>query len=281
MATSFFPCSRCGHQTTAETRFCPSCGTAMARATPPPEASGFSATARGGAVPPPPSFNATQLCAQCGTEFGVSARFCPNCGAVAGASASRPGPGPGPAPTPRANEYAAPPHAPQPAAQPPSGAPFLCARCGSQISPGTNFCPRCGNSATVVSAVTDRTAYAGFWVRFVADMIDSVIAAGIFLLFLWVPIANIFISFTVICLYGALLESSEQQATLGKRAMGLKVTDLEGRRITFGKALGRWLLKEAFSITVLLWLTFLAIVFSEKRQGVHDMIAGTLVWKTR
>ena len=112
-------------------------------------------------------------------------------------------------------------------------------------------------------------------------MIDSVIAAGIFLLFLWVPIANIFISFTVICLYGALLESSEQQATLGKRAMGLKVTDLEGRRITFGKALGRWLLKEAFSITVLLWLTFLAIVFSEKRQGVHDMIAGTLVWKTR
>ena len=277
MATSFFPCSRCGHQTTAETRFCPSCGTAMARATPPPEATGSYTTARGGAVPPPPSFNATQLCAQCGTEFGVSARFCPNCGAVAGASASRPAP----APTPRANEYAVPPHAPQPAAQPPSGAPFLCARCGSQISPGTNFCPRCGNSAVAVSAVANRTAYAGFWVRFVADMIDSAIAAGIFLLFLWVPIANIFISFAVICLYGALSESSAHQATLGKRAMGLKVTDLEGRRITFGKGLGRWLLKEVFSLTVLLWLTFLAIVFSEKRQGVHDMIAGTLVWKTR
>jgi uncharacterized RDD family membrane protein YckC len=174
-----------------------------------------------------------------------------------------------------------PPHAPEPAALPPSGAPFLCARCGSQISPGTNFCPRCGNSAVAVSAATNRTAYAGFWVRLVADVIDSAIAFGIFLLFLWVPVANIFISFAVMCLYGALSESSEHQATLGKRAMGLKVTDLEGRRITFGKGLGRWLLKEVFSITVLLWLTFLAIVFSEKRQGVHDMVVGTLVWKTR
>ena len=117
--------------------------------------------------------------------------------------------------------------------------------------------------------------------RFAADLIDSVILIPPIALFIWLPIADIFISFTIICLYGALSESSVHQATWGKRAMGLKVTDLEGKRITFGKALGRWFLKEVFSFVPLLWFTFLAIAFSDKRQGVHDMGAGTLVWKTR
>jgi len=109
---------------------------------------------------------------------------------------------------------------------------------------------------------------------------SHVIGGVIFLLFVWLPIANIAISFAVMCLYGALTESSEHQASLGKRAMGLKVTDLEGKRISFGQALGRSFLKEFFSISVLGWLTFLAILFTKKKQGVHDLMAGTLVWKT-
>jgi len=109
---------------------------------------------------------------------------------------------------------------------------------------------------------------------------SHVIGGVIFLLFVWLPIANIAISFAVMCLYGALTESSEHQASLGKRAMGLKVTDLEGKRISFGQALGRSFLKEFFSISVLGWLTFLAILFTKKKQGVHDLMASTLVWKT-
>src|SRR6185437_11313278 len=88
------------------------------------------------------------------------------------------------------------------------------------------------------------------------------------------------------CLYGALTESSEHQASLGKRAMGLKVTDLEGKRISFGQALGRSFLKEFFSISVLGWLTFLAILFTKKKQGGHarvedELVAGNLQFRFR
>lgn len=266
MATTFFPCGQCGQQASADARFCPSCGTAMARPAPQPQAA--AAPPNAGGVPPP--FSATRLCGQCGTEFGTSARFCPHCGTPATTTPSSGRTVAGGA------SYAAAGPAPQQ-----SVGPFLCARCGTQITAGTNFCPRCGNSSTTgATAAIDSNAYAGFGVRLVADLIDGVIGGVIFLLFVWLPIANIAISFAVMCLYGALTESSEHQASLGKRAMGLKVTDLEGKRISFGQALGRWFLKEFFSISVLGWLTFLAILFTKKKQGVHDLMASTLVWKT-
>jgi uncharacterized RDD family membrane protein YckC len=183
---------------------------------------------------------------------------------------------------PGAASYGVAPHASAAAAPPLSTAPFVCARCDAQISPGTNFCPRCGNNAAGgVAAAANSNAYAGFGVRLVADLLDSIIGAVIFLLFVWLPIANIVISFAVMCLYGALTESSEHQASLGKRAMGLKVTDLEGKRISFGQGLGRWFLKSLFGVSLVGWLTFLAILFTNKKQGVHDLMAGTLVWKTR
>ena len=76
-------------------------------------------------------------------------------------------------------------------------------------------------------------------------------------------------------LYYALLESSAWQATLGKKALGLEVTDMQGARISFGRATGRFFAKIISSI--ILCIGFIMIGFTEKKQGLHDMIAGTLV----
>jgi len=76
-------------------------------------------------------------------------------------------------------------------------------------------------------------------------------------------------------LYFALMESSVRQATVGKRTMGLIVTDLSGRRISFGKATCRFLGR--FFAWFPAGFGYLTLIFSEKRQGIHDMLAGTLV----
>lgn len=76
-------------------------------------------------------------------------------------------------------------------------------------------------------------------------------------------------------LYHTLMESSRYQATLGKLAMGSIVTDLNGQRISFGRANGRffgkWVSGAIFNIG------FLMAAFTEKKQALHDILASTLV----
>src|SRR6267142_2119174 len=74
--------------------------------------------------------------------------------------------------------------------------------------------------------------------------------------------------------YFALLESSPWQGTLGKIALDIKVTDLDGNRISFGRATGRYFLK---SMSVALMMFGYLISFSDKRQAWHDYMARTLV----
>jgi uncharacterized RDD family membrane protein YckC len=80
-------------------------------------------------------------------------------------------------------------------------------------------------------------------------------------------------------LYFALMESSSKEGTLGKMAVGLHVTDLEGRRITFGRATGRFFSKMLSGI--ILGIGYIMAGFTEKKQGLHDMVAGTLVLSRR
>jgi len=75
--------------------------------------------------------------------------------------------------------------------------------------------------------------------------------------------------------YYAAMESSPKQATLGKLALSMKVTSLQGERISFGKATGRYFGKILSALILL--IGFLMIAFTEKKQGLHDMLAGTLV----
>jgi uncharacterized RDD family membrane protein YckC len=78
-------------------------------------------------------------------------------------------------------------------------------------------------------------------------------------------------------LYFAKMESSEKQATIGKKAMGIYVTDVNGQRLTFGRATGRFFAK-IISSMVPLYIGFIMAGFTQKKQALHDMIAGTLVW---
>jgi len=79
-------------------------------------------------------------------------------------------------------------------------------------------------------------------------------------------------------LYFALLEASVHQGTVGKIAMGLFVTDLQGRRIGFGRASGRFFAKFVTQL-IPLGIGYMMAGFTEKKQALHDMIAGCLVLK--
>ena len=72
-----------------------------------------------------------------------------------------------------------------------------------------------------------------------------------------------------------LLESSPWQATVGKRTLGLKVTNLHGERVGFARAAARFVAKALSVLT--LCLGFLFIVVTRRRQALHDLVAGTLV----
>src|ERR1700679_3945780 len=98
--------------------------------------------------------------------------------------------------------------------------------------------------------------YSGFWRRFAALVIDTILLA----IGIAIPLALARVQATdpryrwvgliVPWLYFAWLESSVQQATLGKRAVGIKVTDVAGHRIGFGRATGRYFGKILSSVTL-------------------------------
>jgi len=76
-------------------------------------------------------------------------------------------------------------------------------------------------------------------------------------------------------LYYALMESSSHQATLGKKAMGLIVTDMNGNRISFLRATGRFFGKIVSALII--YIGFIMAFFTQKKQGLHDMMASCLV----
>ena len=85
-------------------------------------------------------------------------------------------------------------------------------------------------------------------------------------------------------LYCAYFESSDKQATLGKQAMGLFVTDMNGERLTFGAASIRHFASVLPTFIPSIGLFYFLIdhliqPFTEKKQTLHDMIAGTLVFR--
>lgn len=229
------------------------------------------------------------FCSKCGTQVAETAAFCRSCGQTTG------------------NAPAAPrgiPLAPGGGFVPPA----------PEAIPPFPVAPAPAAPAYPAYAVSrPATAYAGFWLRFVAYILDALI--------LGVPLAFVFISifassgllrsvgtfppetpdalarflgmgwiFRIVLaaivlewLYYALLESSAWQATLGKKVLGIYVTDLSGTRISFGRASGRFFSMILFRIVpligVLLFFPIDCICagLTEKKQALHDMMAGCLV----
>ena len=126
--------------------------------------------------------------------------------------------------------------------------------------------------------------YGGFWIRVLASLLDSLVLAiveislSIFLMQMYhQTVAISLIMFLIQIAYFTLLESSEYQGTIGKMLVGIKVTDLQGNRISVLNALGRTLAK--FLSAIILLIGYLMVAFTEKKQGLHDMLAGTVVVK--
>ena len=122
--------------------------------------------------------------------------------------------------------------------------------------------------------------YAGFWRRtggYLIDYILNILLAGMMGAVVGSKVGRAapVVALASIWLYYALMESSGLQATLGKLAVGIKVTDLEGNRISFGRATARLLAHIVSGITF--GIGFAMAVFTSRRQTLHDKIAGTLV----
>jgi uncharacterized RDD family membrane protein YckC len=127
--------------------------------------------------------------------------------------------------------------------------------------------------------------YAGFWRRVAAALIDGIlvgIVSGIVTAIAGGAsddagvIAQLLLVVAAYAYYAG-MESSAYQATVGKIALGIQVTDLNGNRISFMRALGRNL-AEILSALILL-IGYIMVAFTAKKQGLHDIIAGTLVVK--
>jgi uncharacterized RDD family membrane protein YckC len=210
-----------------------------------------------------------------------------------------------------------------------------CSKCGGAMAESATFCTNCGQtfsvgaaplrapmmSAPIAATMGSSTAvplharyafashveYAGFWLRFLALLIDNVVL-GLGLVLVLIPLifltglravlnnfhpgedlsdVGIFMlvglvflvataSLVLTWLYHALMECSEWQATVGKKVLGLVVTDMAGQRVSFGRATGRHFGKIITNMVPAL-IGYIMAAFTAKKQALHDMLAGCLV----
>lgn len=158
------------------------------------------------------------------------------------------------------------------------------------------------------AANLDTAQYGGFWIRFLALLIDGILLGFVQFLVIapimaaiglgaasspeafdpensmaafsamagamgLIQVVNLVIGF----LYFAMMESSKNQGTLGKMALGLKVVDNDGMPLSFGKAALRYVGKIVSGAILL--IGYLMAAFNPRKQALHDMIAGTFVIK--
>jgi uncharacterized RDD family membrane protein YckC len=182
-----------------------------------------------------------------------------------------------------------------------------CQHCGALHADDASFCPSCGSWVGSVGGLPTPRAtarYASFWQRAGAWFIDQLVVgipynvlsalvlpanepkltsttdasgrvtlhwSGDWATFGVVLAAGVIVSW----LYSALLQSSSRQATVGKIALGLVITDEAGNRISFARASGRYF---AGILNVLtLGIGYLMVIWTPKKQALHDRIAGTVV----
>ena len=209
---------------------------------------------------------------------------------------------------------------------------MFCSKCGSNLTPGTAFCRVCGTAVSAAAtapvpagaaragvtpgAVSPHwlppvtRAYAGFWLRVVACLVDGVligaVCGAIFVPMFFLTglggflraldhnhqpdpavIASFISSIALLVLasvlggwlYYAYFESSEWQGTVGKKVMSLIVTDLDGNRVSFARASGRYFARFVTKL-IPLGIGYVLAGLTEKKQALHDMIASCLVLRS-
>lgn len=188
----------------------------------------------------------------------------------------------------------------------------FCQNCGQEVGVPASVAPIAGSTLPPSIAVSMPGSaplpYAGFWLRVAAYLVDGLILGIPFMLAVIVAlfflggfglmmhrnpvdpnaaaalVGPLFLGyfFAMLFLWGlgwlyfAGMESSERQATFGKAVVSLRVTDLEGQRLSFKHATGRFFAKIVTGL-VPFAIGFIMAGFTAKKQALHDMIAGTLV----
>ncbi len=154
---------------------------------------------------------------------------------------------------------------------------------------------RCRNCGILLAATEAAHRYAGFWLRVVASLIDSMVvfllqlvsglmlgfsgsllggvgrSEGAVALLIW-----LFSSILSIAYYVIFTGSCGQ--TLGKMALRIKVTAVDGSELGYSKAALREIIGKFLS-GILLGIGYLMVAFDERKQGLHDKIAGSCVIK--
>jgi uncharacterized RDD family membrane protein YckC len=171
-----------------------------------------------------------------------------------------------------------------------------CAQCGATLAPGSRFCASCG--ATVDAGMppgaqgmagfaptATAVEYAGFWIRFLAIIIDGVIL-GIVDTFVGVLLRedftdtsalSFFIGLVVSAAYFTIAHSRWGQ-TIGKLAVGIKVVDANGGLLSPGAAFIRWI--GYYVSGIILFIGYIIAAFDSRKQALHDKMAGSFVIKT-
>ena len=216
----------------------------------------------------------SEVCRQCGSTSARGSNFCHRCGSSLNVSTA-------------AEPFRADPHEPQPRSQ------MRCPRCNALNEPGSLYCFECGLpvegvpvSAGYIPAHVGTSA--GFWIRFVAYIIDSLVLFGALSLIFGLAAASgggeaaATDEFTPLDLAGLFVGAAYYTATIaiwgttaGKRLFGLYVVRPDGSRVGVARAFGRYL---AYIPSALLLLAgFIMIGVRRDKRGLHDLIAGTVV----
>jgi uncharacterized RDD family membrane protein YckC len=141
----------------------------------------------------------------------------------------------------------------------------------------------------------------GFWIRFVAYLLDAfimtiaaVVIVGIFIAVILlvdesiddskdspVIIGSVIVMVLALLvinwLYEALMTSSRRGATLGKQALGLRIARADGAQLSFGRATARHFLKVVITPLVPFAIGYLMAAFTARKRALHDVLADTLV----
>ncbi len=236
------------------------------------------------------------FCQYCGELNEADAHYCKKCGAVQPQAAGSQG------------QAAAAQSAPQ--MQPTAMSTTFPPPTSATVPPGAAYGAPPVFGPTPPPYAQGFRGYAGFWIRFLAVIIDAIVLGIVIgpimfiimgpaiatvartaqqnpgqppdpaamMAFMSVMPLAVFANLAIQWVYEAALTSSSKQGTLGKMALGLKVTDKEGRRLSFLHATGRHFAKLINGFT--LGIGWILAGFTERKQGLHDMIAGTYVIKS-
>jgi uncharacterized RDD family membrane protein YckC len=145
---------------------------------------------------------------------------------------------------------------------------------------------------------------AGFWIRFVAYMIDALIVTAVSVLLLGICVGAVILAdesvdfenpggivmgavllviaalIVINWLYEALMTSSPRGATLGKMALSLRIVRFDGTQLSFGRATARHFAKAIATPAVPLLIGYIMAGFTNRKRALHDILADTLVIKS-